>query len=1586
MTTDNNGAALPRDPYEVLGYVPDAYGRHVIRGKLLSRKSTYTGSEKQVSMKVLLGRGEWDGIELVAYDGAEISPSNYEFFNGGYAPVPDSRFSDEITNGGIARYSVTLPAGISDDEDASKLAAVVRCKKLLQYDAAGNASGPVYSTNPADQFLDAIREDSLQKGLTFSERVDFQNYLDAWYWCAETLTYPDYSKVPRNMRVTRLSGGSLTIGTWAISVQAYNDSGEFSQRTAEATIVSQNTTRSFAVSGEGTEGATGYRIWFRNLVVPATYYYVDSATTSTTITSTSGVSTGTPGAATGAFLLTQPRMESHAAFPQATDLETVLNSICLQAGCDWQKVGKKYLLLLPHNRASVHTFTVANTRRDSFKFWHLEPEKRINRIICNFREATDPYLRPAPPVVVDRPARQGEGVLTEYIQLWGMARHQAMRVMSLRMKAQYDRTLHVAFEDDGSAAHVLPGDVVTVVDAGSGINTTFVVLEIELPDSDRDDCRKFICRQWSNSDYADSDGDNLPTTSIYTTERGSQFDAPPPVESLTPTSAYEVRSDGTVNGYIKLSVQFAPHTVRTFGRLYHQKPASGVEELLGILAPDPATGLVEYRLDLAQQGTHNFRVQVYSAVGVEQSTPSAPTVFEMPLYLVAPPRTATMTGARVNNVVRWSWDRLTQRNVAGYRVTDDSGTLLATVDGTTWDEPLPTAAVTRRVYSIDTNGNVSTLYRTATYTPDQPNNGTTFTTPVGSVGYMESLALDNAASAVETPFFYATAGGTFDVDTRVFTKTASSGYNAGVVLDRALAYGDGSLEATLNFANGGGYGLLLGWSNQAEATAPTNYSDILFGIIVDTSALSGSGVPRFRVVENGSITSNVAITWAQGDKLKLTVEGNSYKAYKNGNVFLVSVAGNVKYPLIPKALAYEVAQPLEESLFSVGGAQQDTRRNKVHWKNMVNVRLNSSDDLLKTAGGNDWNAGAFSIENFVGAGYVECTFNATSANRSMALGLAQADTDQHYNTMIYAMTMADSTITGNGSHGFYPTEYGTLMVGAFVPCVNGDRLRLSLEADGIARFYKNGVLVYTGISSPAAPTARWYVDSTLWGSDNTLAGVRYGAYGARGRGWQIRPDGSADFALGVTVGGSKLTSMRARSIGAIGDDLRYRGNDLGAPLESRLNASHFRLGTLRTFENEIYTELIIDIPESILLDSYANFDSVRRARVRVYNVFGTVVSECEQAFDGRGKFVIGVHTRDYADPIDQAVFSVEFRNAFGWSRPVFWSNATGGTNAWSATYWNWSGNGTVTPPTWRKRSDFPTNLRAEAFSQTGVQLSWTPAVTNGTGGANFSVWVRQHQKGNQRAAWILVQGGLASTTNRLTLSTLSPNTEYEFIAQGGGGYEWSNIAVARTFPTPPAALPTRAAPTGLSVALEDATSVRLTWVRNASDNTGVTVWVNGSQVSSEAAALLTKVVGGLTPGNTYRFAVRNTWGVSPTSSDFSNEVQFTVPSTGIATANDPSTLAALVTGSGNSVRLSWSKNSGDLAEVQRSLDAGSSWSTLTTLGAGVTTYDDIAVGYDMRVQYRVRNTSGGNSGWSNVADLYTLPNYRNDPERWQIFA
>jgi hypothetical protein len=126
----------------------------------------------------------------------------------------------------------------------------------------------------------------------------------------------------------------------------------------------------------------------------------------------------------------------------------------------------------------------------------------------------------------------------------------------------------------------------------------------------------------------------------------------------------------------------------------------------------------------------------------------------------------------------------------------------------------------------------------------------------------------------------------------------------------------------------------------------------------------------------------------------------------------------------------------------------------------------------------------------------------------------------------------------------------------------------------------------------------------------------------------------------------------------------------------------------------------------------------------------------------------------------------------------------------------------------------------------------------------------------------------------------------------------------------------------------------------------------------------------VTNGTTYFYVV------SATSSEHEgpNSTQASATPTAVVAPAAPSNLAATITG-GNTVGLTWSDNSSNETgfRVERKVNAGS-YSTLTTVGAGVTSASDATVTATNTYTYRVIATGSPDSGASNeVVAILTLP-------------
>jgi predicted phage tail protein len=201
----------------------------------------------------------------------------------------------------------------------------------------------------------------------------------------------------------------------------------------------------------------------------------------------------------------------------------------------------------------------------------------------------------------------------------------------------------------------------------------------------------------------------------------------------------------------------------------------------------------------------------------------------------------------------------------------------------------------------------------------------------------------------------------------------------------------------------------------------------------------------------------------------------------------------------------------------------------------------------------------------------------------------------------------------------------------------------------------------------------------------------------------------------------------------------------------------------------------------------------------------------------------------------------------------------------------------------------------------------------------------------------------------------------------------SNIATVATPDVPPAA------PSGLSLLLQNGPQVRLTWTDNANNETGFVVErCTGSGCTSFVAlpATLgantvsytdTTVIG----GNTYVYRVKAT--NSGGSSAYSNTASITI----VAAPTAPTSLTATLLANPIRVRLGWTDNATTETGfvVERCTGVGcTTFALLTTLpahtGTGLVNYTDTTVVTGNTYSYRVMAiNAGGSSAYSNVVSL-----------------
>jgi len=181
------------------------------------------------------------------------------------------------------------------------------------------------------------------------------------------------------------------------------------------------------------------------------------------------------------------------------------------------------------------------------------------------------------------------------------------------------------------------------------------------------------------------------------------------------------------------------------------------------------------------------------------------------------------------------------------------------------------------------------------------------------------------------------------------------------------------------------------------------------------------------------------------------------------------------------------------------------------------------------------------------------------------------------------------------------------------------------------------------------------------------------------------------------------------------------------------------------------------------------------------------------------------------------------------------------------------------------------------------------------------------------------------------------------------------------------------APTNLHATAVTAVEIDIAWTDQSSDEDGFKIerktgaggtW---SQIATVAAGVTSYANSGLTEGTTYYYRVR-------AYNDVGDSAYSSVA--GVSVLTRPAAPTGLSASAINKrrVNLSWADNSASETgyRVERKINAGDPWATVSTLGAGATSYSDTSVLETTTYTYRVLAfNSGGDSSPSNEVQVTT---------------
>lgn len=289
----------------------------------------------------------------------------------------------------------------------------------------------------------------------------------------------------------------------------------------------------------------------------------------------------------------------------------------------------------------------------------------------------------------------------------------------------------------------------------------------------------------------------------------------------------------------------------------------------------------------------------------------------------------------------------------------------------------------------------------------------------------------------------------------------------------------------------------------------------------------------------------------------------------------------------------------------------------------------------------------------------------------------------------------------------------------------------------------------------------------------------------------------------------------------------------------------------------------------------------------------------------------------------------------------------------------------------------PTTLTATAVSGTQINLAWTDVSTGNTG------YVIEGRRPPTTGAYSVI-GTAGATATTFSATGLITGTAYEFRVAATNPVTQSAYSNAATATTQ--ALP--AAPTGVSAsASTTAVAVTITWTDASTDEDNFNVYRNTSNTTVGATLLNSPLAGIQTYtdnatnnpsappaiGTTYYYWVSASNGVGESAKTAASQNA----TGGVTTLNVPAAPTSLTATAASStqINLAWTDNATNETSyiVERRSPAGTgSYSQITSLAAGSTTFSNTGLTASTQYEYRVAATNAaGNSAYSNAASATT---------------
>lgn len=269
----------------------------------------------------------------------------------------------------------------------------------------------------------------------------------------------------------------------------------------------------------------------------------------------------------------------------------------------------------------------------------------------------------------------------------------------------------------------------------------------------------------------------------------------------------------------------------------------------------------------------------------------------------------------------------------------------------------------------------------------------------------------------------------------------------------------------------------------------------------------------------------------------------------------------------------------------------------------------------------------------------------------------------------------------------------------------------------------------------------------------------------------------------------------------------------------------------------------------------------------------------------------------------------------------------------------------------------PSTPVATATSPTSVGLSWTDNASN-----EQSYTVERSSDGNTFAP---IASLAANTASYADTSAAAATTYWYRIAAVNTIGKASSGAASVTTPTPP---PAPIAPTSLASTAVSSSQINLSWIDNATNESGYYVdrssdGVTFTRIATLAAGAVSYSSTGLTSGATYwyRVCAYNSGGISDASNISTATTLLALPA-----APSRLTLGSITS---SQMTLSWTDNSSNESgfRIERSLN-GSSYTEIAVVGPNIRSFVNTGLTANTAYYFRVRAyNAAGNSAYASAS-------------------